>query len=47
MTATRLALVAQALPGVGETGITTAEIIAVACVLVILIVVAAWERWRR
>jgi hypothetical protein len=47
MTATHLALIAQALPGAGGTGITTAEIIAIACVLVILIAVAAWVRWRR
>jgi hypothetical protein len=47
MTAAHLALVAEPLPGVEGTGITTAEIIAVACVVVILIVVAAWVYWRR
>jgi hypothetical protein len=47
MTATHLAFIAEALPGAGRTGITTAEIIAVACAVVILIVAAVWVRWRR
>jgi hypothetical protein len=47
MTATHLALVAEALLGVEGTGISTGEIITVACVLLVLIVVAAWLYWRR
>jgi hypothetical protein len=42
-----LALVAQALPGVKGAGITSPEVIAVACALVILMVVPALVNWRK
>jgi len=42
-----LAQLAEALPGAGGKGITTAEIIAITCAVVVLIVIAVWVRWRR
>jgi hypothetical protein len=41
-----LALIAQALPGMKGSGITTPEAVAVACVLVILVVAPALVYWR-
>jgi hypothetical protein len=42
-----LALVAQALPGMKGAGMTAPEVAAVACVLVILVVVPAFTHWRK
>ena len=42
-----LALVAQALPVMRGVGITTLEVAAVACVVVILVVLQAVVYWRR